>query len=80
MSTLEATISLLEMMPEESRQMVFEYTQELFSSSKMTNPFVPVSKEQILNDLELSRRQVSQGKVRNMAAALEDLRRRHGFV
>ncbi len=80
MSTLEATISMLEMMPEESRQMVFEYTQELFSSSQTANPFVPVSKEQILKDLELSRQQVSQGKVRNMAVALEDLRRRHGFI
>ena len=80
MSTLEATISMLEMMPEESRQMVFEYTQELFSSSQIANPFVPVSKEQILKDLELSRQQVSQGKVRNMAVALEDLRRCHGFI
>lgn len=80
MSTLEATISMLEMMPEKSRQMVFEYTQELFSSSKIANPFFPVSNEQILNDLELSRRQVSQGKVRNMDVAIEDLRRRHGFV
>ena len=80
MSTLEATISMLEMMPEESRQMVFEYTQELFSSAQTANPFVPVSKEQILKDLELSRQQVSQGKVRNMAVALEDLRRRHGFI
>ena len=79
MNTFEAAISMLEIMPEESRQMVFEYTQGLFSSSKSANPFVPVSKEQILNDLELSRQQVSQGKVRNMAAALDDLRRCHRF-
>ncbi|MBQ6503937.1 MAG: hydrogenase nickel incorporation protein HypB [Flexilinea sp.] len=36
--------------------------------------------EHILEDLEVSRRQVSQGKVRNMAEALEDLRKRHGFI
>lgn len=80
MSTLEATISMLEIMPEESRQMVFEYTQELFASEKTANPFVPVSDEKILKDLEISRQQVLQGIVRNMAVALEDLRKRHGFI
>ena len=80
MSTLEATISMLEIMPEESRRMVFEYTQELFESDKAANPFVPVNEEQILKDLEISREQTSQGKVRKMADALTDLRKRHGFI
>jgi len=80
MSTLEATISMLEIMPEESRRMVFEYTQELFASDKAANPFVPVNEEQILKDLEISREQTSQGKVRKMADALTDLRKRHGFI
>ena len=80
MSTLEATISMLEIMPEESRQMVFEYTQELFTSEKAPNPFIPVSEEKILKDLEISRQQVSEGRVRNMAEALEDMRKCHGFI
>ena len=80
MSTLEATLSMLEVMTEESRQMVFEYTQELFTSLQKENPFIPVNEEQVLHDLNISRQQASQGKVRNMGEALEDLRKRHGFI
>ena len=41
MSTLEATISMLQAMPEEARLKVFEYTQRLFVSRKPANPFAP---------------------------------------
>lgn len=60
--------------------MLIEYTQELYTSDKTPNPFSPVSKEQILKDLEISRQQTSEGKVRNRAEALTDLRKRHGFI
>lgn len=60
--------------------MFIEYAQEQFTSDKILNPFSPVSKEQILKDLEISRQQTSQGKIKNMAEALSDLRKRHGFI
>ena len=80
MSTLDATISMLEVMPEEARQLVYKYTKGLFTAYKPANPFGPVSREQVLKDLEISRQQVEDGKVQDMGEALEEMRRRHGFI
>ncbi len=80
MSTLEATISMLESMPEEARRKVFEYTQKLFVSPKPASPFEPVGSEQILSGLEESRRQFAQGMGREAREALDEMGRKHGFV
>ena len=55
MSTLDATVSMLEAMPEDARIKVMQFTQKLFTSRKPSNPFIPVSQEQILSDLAESR-------------------------
>ena len=80
MSTLEATISMLEVMPEEARQMVYKYTKGLFTARKPANPFVPLTTDQILSDLEESRHQVDAGLAIDMDKALEDIGKRNGFL
>ena len=80
MSTLEATISMLEAMPEEARLRVFEFTQQLFVSRKPANPFVPLTAEQILSDLQESREQIAAGQGMDMQDALEEMGKRYGFV
>ena len=80
MSTLEATVSMLEAMPEDARIKVMEFTQRLFTSSKPANPFVPVSQEHILSDLAESRQQISDGKGLDMKDALKKMGKQHGFI
>lgn len=80
MGTLEATLSMLESMPEEARRMVFEYTQKLFVSRKPASPFVPLTSDQILADLGESRQQSEQGMSQNMKDALCEMGQKHGFV
>lgn len=80
MSTLDATISMLESMPEDARIQVMEFTQKLFTSGKPANPFVPVSQEQILSDLAESRRQISDGEGLDMENALNRMGKEHGFL
>ena len=80
MSTIEATVSMLETMPEEARILVFNYTQELFSARRPENPFKPVTTEQVLSDLEQSRKEISKGEGVNMKAALMELGKQHGFI
>lgn len=80
MSTLDATVSMLEAMPEDARIKVFEFTQQLFTSRKPENPFIPVSTEQILSDLSESRQQIDEGKGIDMKDALNDLGKQHGFI
>ncbi len=80
MSTLDATISMLEAMPEDARIKVMEFTQQLFTSRKPANPFVPANQEQILSDLDESRRQIADGKGVNMENALNMIGKQHGFI
>lgn len=79
-STLDATVSMLEAMPEDARIKVMEFTQKLFTSRKPANPFVPVSQEQILSDLAESRQQISAGQGLNMEDALKRMGKQHGFI
>lgn len=80
MSTLDATISMLEAMPEDARIKVMEFTQQLFTSKKPANPFVPVGQQQILSDLAESREQIAAGKGLNMKDALDKMGEQHGFI
>ncbi len=80
MSTLDATVSMLEAMPEDARIKVMEFTQELFTSRKPANPFVPVSEGQVLSDLAESRRQIASGQGLNMEDALNRMGKKHGFI
>lgn len=80
MNTLEATVSMLEVMPEDARVKVMEFTQKLFTSRKPANPFIPVGQEQILSDLAESRRQISDGKGLDMEDALKKIGKLHGFI
>lgn len=80
MSTLEATMSMLEAMPEEARRKVFAFTQQLFSASRPANPFKPLNEEDVLADLDEARLQIEAGQGLNMQDALQELGKRHGFV
>lgn len=80
MSTLDATVSMLEAMPEDARIKVFEFTQQLFTSRKPANPFLPLTAKQILSELAESRQQITNGNGLDMEEALNELGKQHGFL
>lgn len=80
MSSMEATISMLETMPEEARVQVMEFTRKLFTSERPANPYTPLTSNQILSDLEESRNQIARGEGLDMKEALEDLGRKYAFI
>ena len=80
MGTIEATVSMLETMPEEARLLVFNYTQELFSAQRPANLFTPISTDKLLSDLEESRRQIEAGEGKNMKEVLKEMGKQHGFI
>ncbi len=80
MSTLDATVSMLEAMPEDARIKVLEFTRQLFTSRKPANPFVRVGQEQIFSDLAESRQQIASGQGLNMEDALNRMGKQHGFI
>ena len=80
MSTIEATVSMMEAMPEEARIKVLNYAQSLFTSPKPANPFHPLTEEKVLYDLAISRQQRSSGEGRNIRDAIMEMRHEHGFI
>lgn len=80
MSALDATIAMLEAMPEDARIKVQEFTQQLFTSKKPANPFVPLNQEHVLSDLAESRQQIATGQGLNMEDALNRMGKQHGFI
>ena len=77
MSTLESTISMLRVLPEADVEVIFEMTKKLFEDK--SSPFVPVSKEQILQDVDVSEKQIEQGKTTGASEAIQELRKRYGL-
>ena len=80
MSILDATVSMLEALPEDARIKVFKFTRQLFISENLANSFVPVGTKQILSDLAESREQIVDGEGMNMSEALNEMGGQHGFV
>ncbi len=80
MNNLEATISMLESMPEEEINQVYIYTKKLFTKNSSANPFAPLTKEQILSDLAISRKEFEEGKSIDARDAIMTIRRSHGFI
>ncbi|MBR3108611.1 MAG: hypothetical protein IKH30_15740 [Clostridia bacterium] len=77
MSTLESTISMLRVMPEADVRIIFEMTKKLFDDK--VSPFAPVSKQQILQDVDASAAQIEQGKTIRASDAIQSLRTKYGL-
>lgn len=77
MSTLESTISMLRVMPEADVRIIFEMTKKLFDDK--ASPFAPVSKQQILQDVDASAAQIEQGKTVKASDAIQSLRTKYGL-
>lgn len=80
MGIIEATVSISETMPEETRLPAFNYAKELFSAQRLANPFTPINTDKLHSDLEESRRQIEAGEGKNMKEALREMGKQHGFI
>ncbi len=77
---MDATISILSVLPEEARLKVLDFARELVRIEQPANPHRPLSSARILSDLEESRAQIARGEGLDLEEALDDLGRRHGFL
>ena len=79
MSTIEATLSLIKNLNKEDQQKVLLYIQDLISSDSK-NPFSPLTVDKILSDLSISEEEFNTGKSLNAEDAIQNLRKKYGFV
>lgn len=79
MSTLENTISMLEVLPEADLIKIQDFTKKLFCQQGTECPFTLKSREEIYMDLEVSRQQAAKGKCQEMGEALAEIRSKYGL-
>lgn len=79
MSTLESTISMLEVLPEADLVKIQDFVKKLFFQRSQECPFPPKSRQEIYQDLEISRQQAAEGKCQDMGKALTEIRSKYGL-
>jgi hypothetical protein len=79
MSTLENTISILEVLPETDLIKIQDLAKKLFQQRRSECPFPLKSREDFYRDLEISRKQAAEGKCTEMEQAIEEIREKYGL-
>lgn len=80
MSTLEATVGVVELLSEENLVKVqYVARQLLMNQDNVKLQENILTKQQFLDELELSREQASTGKCRDAKDAVNDIRSRYGL-
>ena len=74
MSTLEATVSLLEMLPESELATVRRFIVENIIKN---NPYQKLTEEKLLDDLATSRTQYEAGEYTDMSEAIQEIGERY---
>ena len=80
MSTIDATISVMEELTEETRRQVLTFAIYKRNASAPTNSAARHSDEALLSLLEHSDRQYHDGKAVKMKDAIMDARKQHGYI
>lgn len=79
MNTFENTVSMMEALPEADLIEIQNFTKKLYMLRAAESPFRSVTGEEILNDLQISREQVAQGRCKEMGQAIEGIRKKYGL-
>lgn len=78
MSTLESTVSMLEVLPDTDVQIIFNVTKELMDKHE-TSPFKPVTKEDVLHDLDVSEKDIEAGRYSTVDEMTARLKAKYGL-
>ena len=71
MSIIEATKSMLDVLPESDIRVIYTVTKNIFD--KETSPFKPLSRAQILQDLDESSAQIENGEYLDFEDSLREI-------
>ena len=77
MSTLEQTVSMLESLPEDDVKAIHDITYRFYIREH--SPLKPVTREQILKDLAVSRQQIANGEGKELSEAIREIEAKYGL-
>ena len=76
MSTLEATVSMLDQLPERDLLKIQAFVRLFFP--EMSSPFTPLIEEEIYAQLERSRKHAEEGKLKDARQISTNVRTKYG--
>ncbi len=83
MSTYESTVSLMNGLPESDLLLVREFIKRLISKTdikkEMYNPYKPMTREEIIEQLAEARKHAGEGKVMDAHKASMNIREKYGL-
>lgn len=77
MSTLEQTVSMLKVLPDDDIKAIHDITYRFYIREH--SPFTPLTKEKVLNDLAISREQISNGDCKELGQAIQEIEAKYGL-
>ena len=77
MSTLETTVSMLEQLPEKDLLKIQAFIRLFFPET--SNPFSPLTEEEIYAQLERSRKHAEEGKLKDAKRISSNVRAKYGL-
>ena len=77
MSTLETTVSMLEQLPERDLLKIQAFIRLFFPET--SNPFTPLTEEEIYAQLERSRKHAEEGKMKDARQVSSNVRAKYGL-
>ncbi|MCR5023752.1 MAG: hypothetical protein K6A90_05395 [Lachnospiraceae bacterium] len=72
MSTVEATVSIMNCMTEQDQNKILSFTRELFAAQK-DNPFKPMSENEFIASIDESLKQADNGLVQDADEAIDEI-------
>lgn len=79
MSTLEATVSMLKTLPETDLLTIYDLTRKFYIKNNKGAELNAMTEAQILERLDSSRKQASEGRVIDADVAVSKLRKKYGL-
>ena len=79
MSILEATVSMLETLPEDDVNTIYEVTKRFFVNRGNDNPYKLKSVDEIINELDAARENAKNGKFSDAGEVSRELRAKYGL-
>ncbi|MCD7804050.1 MAG: hypothetical protein LUH03_02710 [Oscillospiraceae bacterium] len=80
MSTIEQTVSMMQAMSEESRVKVLDYVKLIYTVDATSNPYIPLSSDEILAELAVGREQNDSGMGIPFDEAMREIGVENGYV
>ena len=77
MSTLEQTVSMLELLPEDDVKAIHDITFRFFL--RESSLYEPLTREKVLSDLAISREQIENGESKELGEAIKEIEEKYGL-